>query len=203
MQKARLSKPERRDQLLDAAADLVLERGIAALSMEGVAARAGVSKALPYAHFENAEEVLAALYEREVAVLGARMYALVEGAPDLQGKIEGAVRAYFDVVTTRATLFTKLLSVDAHKSAQKDNRAHRYFTSIFVSTLDVDAPTGSVLASAFLASLPGALGALVRRDARREVVEDVLVRFAVAGAHAVAESSAVTAVRPAGAQAGG
>ena len=38
--------------------------------MERLAAEAGVSKALPYKHFDNSEQVLAELYRRET--VGAR-----------------------------------------------------------------------------------------------------------------------------------
>lgn len=37
---------------------MLLERGAAAITMEGLAVQAGVSKALPYIHFDNAEAVL-------------------------------------------------------------------------------------------------------------------------------------------------
>jgi len=48
---ARLPRNERREQLLDVAAGLILEKGTEAVTMEGVAAAAGVSKGLGYAYF--------------------------------------------------------------------------------------------------------------------------------------------------------
>ena len=58
MSGTRLTRAARREQLLDAAAQL----GAASLdsvTMEGLAAQAGVSKALPYKFFANRDEVLA------------------------------------------------------------------------------------------------------------------------------------------------
>jgi AcrR family transcriptional regulator len=58
----------RRGHLLDAAGRLVREGGWAALSMQGLAAAAGVSRQLVYAHFSSVEELSVAtlthLFER-------------------------------------------------------------------------------------------------------------------------------------------
>ena len=69
----RLTRNARRDQLLDAAAVLIVSEGIPALTMERLAVRAGVSKALPYSHFERSEDVLAELYRRETGALVRRV----------------------------------------------------------------------------------------------------------------------------------
>ena len=55
---ARLSAAQRREQFLDVAAQLVVEQGADAVTMEAVAARAGVSKALSYRYFDNAGALL-------------------------------------------------------------------------------------------------------------------------------------------------
>ena len=65
----RLSHAQRRRQLLDAAASLIIEKSLDAVTMEGVAARAGVSKALPYRFFTNRDQILDRLIERELAIL--------------------------------------------------------------------------------------------------------------------------------------
>jgi AcrR family transcriptional regulator len=50
-----------RRTLLEASIELILERGLDALSLREVARRAGVSPAAPYHHFENRQQLLAAL----------------------------------------------------------------------------------------------------------------------------------------------
>jgi len=67
----RLARADRRDVLIDAAAELVAEGDIEAVSMEAVAERAGVSRPLVYKHFANRNELLAAVYQRESALLHA------------------------------------------------------------------------------------------------------------------------------------
>lgn len=63
-----LSAPKRRDHLLDAAGRLVRSRGWSGLSMQGLAAAAGVSRQLVYEHFATADELhlatLTHLFER-------------------------------------------------------------------------------------------------------------------------------------------
>src|SRR5271169_1164826 len=69
----------RRDHLLEVAARLVRQGGWAALSMQGLAAAAGVSRQLVYEHFASADELsVAALthlferaYDATAAILGA------------------------------------------------------------------------------------------------------------------------------------
>src|SRR6266403_6308199 len=63
----RLPAEQRREHLLDVGAAIILDSGFETLTMESVAERAGVSKGLGYAYFENAEELALALYDREMA----------------------------------------------------------------------------------------------------------------------------------------
>lgn len=61
----RLPPEERREQLLDAALDIIAEDGHGAASMEAVARRAGVTKPVVYGVFADRGELLRALLERE------------------------------------------------------------------------------------------------------------------------------------------
>lgn len=60
---------ERREQLLDAAAALVAEAGLAAVSMHAAAERAGASIGSVYHFFRDKDQILEALGERHDAVL--------------------------------------------------------------------------------------------------------------------------------------
>jgi AcrR family transcriptional regulator len=61
----RLPIAERREQLLDAALDIINARGYVAVSMEAVAREAGVSRPVVYGAFANLETLLAELLVRE------------------------------------------------------------------------------------------------------------------------------------------
>jgi AcrR family transcriptional regulator len=98
----------RREQLLDAAAELVGQRGVGGVTMEGVAARAGASKALPYRHFPNADAVLAALYHRELDVVAERVVAAVEHVKQPEKAVRAAMATYFQVVDERGAILGAL-----------------------------------------------------------------------------------------------
>jgi AcrR family transcriptional regulator len=69
----KLSKAERREQLLETALAIVREQGTDALTLGYLAERAGVSKPIAYEHFKTRSGLLIALYEqidnRQVAAL--------------------------------------------------------------------------------------------------------------------------------------
>jgi AcrR family transcriptional regulator len=86
----KLSKTERRDQLLDTAMALVREGGADALTLARLAERAGVSKPIAYDHFGTRENLMISLYrridERQVA-------ALVEALEQLPQKLDAVAQA--------------------------------------------------------------------------------------------------------------
>ncbi len=100
----RLSSEARRTQLLGTAADLVLEQGAHALTMERLAERAGVSKGLGYAYFRDAEDVLLSLWDREVSDVYRRVEAALAGPTSFEEGLRRAVHAYFDVLADRGAL---------------------------------------------------------------------------------------------------
>lgn len=61
----RLPPEERREQLLDAALEMMVEAGVQAVSMEAVARRAGVTKPVVYGIFADRGDLLSTLLERE------------------------------------------------------------------------------------------------------------------------------------------
>jgi AcrR family transcriptional regulator len=68
----RMSPKERREQILDSAADLIVTRGLTSCTLEGVAAHALISKPLIYKYFPRLEDLLKALVEREYGFLRSR-----------------------------------------------------------------------------------------------------------------------------------
>ena len=64
---ARMTAPERREQLLDVAGEIVAAEGFPAVSIQSVARRAGISRPIVYEHFGDFPGLLEALVERETA----------------------------------------------------------------------------------------------------------------------------------------
>ena len=97
--KRRMRSPDRRVHLLDVATRLVVDDGPTNVTMERLAEAAGVSKALPYKHFDNIEAVFIAVYRREVEIMGTRIWqGLTEAGPDDDLVVVG-VGIYFDELT--------------------------------------------------------------------------------------------------------
>ena len=81
-----------RDALLDAAASLFGERGVAATSMTQIAARAGVTAAMVHYHFKGREALLDALVEERLGPLMGFVWAPVDPAEPPVRMVQGLVQ---------------------------------------------------------------------------------------------------------------
>jgi AcrR family transcriptional regulator len=82
----RLSGEARREQILDVTGAIVARSGFGAVSIQGVASAAGISRPIVYEHFGDLEGLLKALVRREMAAAGDQVSAtqlrdLSEGDP--------------------------------------------------------------------------------------------------------------------------
>lgn len=62
---SRMSAEQRREQILDAAKEVVGEKGFHAVTIDGVARAAGITRPVIYAHFDDRDGLLSALIGRE------------------------------------------------------------------------------------------------------------------------------------------
>lgn len=183
---SRLTREDRREQLLDAAADVVVERGIGALTMEGLAERAGVSKALPYQHFDNANAVLLALYRREIDTMGQRVLAAVEGVREPDERVRLAVHAYFDIVVERGRVLGVFVGSGAGSAiaAAADGDARvgvEFIAETLVRPFGISGRRARMLASMFVGMLSGALESWGHGDGGRENIERTYVALVLGG----------------------
>ena len=177
----RLPADERRSQLLDAAAQLLVEHGTAAMSMERLASEAGVSKALPYKHFENSEAVLAALYRRETEGLGrAVWHALRHAAPDTD-LIRLGVHVYFDEVTRRSPVLAALSRPGSNIASVADPGQAGVIFEVEVLTRfhGLDRDRAKAVAGMIQGAIVGAAGTCLAGHADRTSLEDDLVTLIV------------------------
>lgn len=178
----RLSKAARREQLLDSATDLLRERGPHGVTMEGVAIRAGVSKALPYVHFHNAEAVLVELYRREVERLGAHVTTALRSEVEPSARIRAAVHGYFDAVIERGAIFSLLGGPGSTIPALADGgtrAGHRFVEDLFTKVLGIDAGRAPIAAGVFLGALTGGVELLAHGEAPRAAIEAAVVGVAL------------------------
>ena len=139
----RLPATERRDALLDAALELVLEGGTRAITMGTVAERCGVARPLVYKHFANKDELLRALHHREAAAIDRAIRHRVAAAPDgFEQKFRAYVAGVIECVTDTTTLFAPLHAASADADHDKtrdawDRRTVAYFADLAVDDLGV------------------------------------------------------------------
>src|SRR5437763_15727169 len=89
------------DAILDAAAALVAEHGVAGVTVHGVARRARTAIGSMYHFFPDLEAVLEALAERHVAELGAELAALSAAPVDWAAlALHEAVDGFLDPLLT-------------------------------------------------------------------------------------------------------
>jgi AcrR family transcriptional regulator len=182
--RSRMPAPLRRDQLLDVARDLVLESGTEAVTMEAVAAAAGVSKTLGYAYFENRTQLLLALFDREVGELQRRAALEMAESPGLTEKLRAGVRVAFDLAASEGGIASALLQSSQLRGRLGDRRqvALRSIEELYGRQVAENFGIPEERAIVVMAGLLAALGGIIDRWAAtgesREMVESVYLDMA-------------------------
>jgi AcrR family transcriptional regulator len=125
----RLPPAERRQQLIDAALGLIIEKGYPAVSIEAVARIAGVTRPVVYDHFPNLGRLLAALVDREERYAVAQLEQLIPTDPgDAQPQelLANAVQEFLQAVMSRpATWRIILLPIDGTPAIIREQVEHQ------------------------------------------------------------------------------
>ena len=182
------SKEDRREQLLDAAATLVVDKGLMGFTMEGLATAAGVSKALPYRHFANSESALLALLAREIGGLAKAIATACDDLRDGERLIAAAITAYFDVVSERGALLNTLAGSGSPlpELAGGGTRPAPWFVvDVIERGFGLRGQKATVLAWLITAMAISGSDSVARGDASRSVVQKMTISAAIGAAHAV------------------
>lgn len=168
---------DRRRQLLDAAARIVVDHGVSVISMERLAADAGVSKALPYKHFDNIESVLVELYRRETRALGRSVWHALSEAPSGADLTRVGIRAYFDEVARRRPVLAALTQPGSAISSTADpGQAGVVFeVEVFTRFSSLDRARAKGVAGMIQGAIVGATGTFLAGHGTRDDLEDDLV----------------------------
>src|ERR1700733_9358855 len=112
----------RREELLDAAEQLFLTRGIAATSVDAIVGGADVAKGTFYLHFQSKEHLLAALQQRFIDDVCADLRAAIDKCPagDWQARLRAwvfaAVDGYLNRMALHEVVFHEFRPDDPHAS---------------------------------------------------------------------------------------
>lgn len=120
----RLTRDERRDALVEAAAALVAS-DVTSVSMEAVAEAAGVSRPLVYKHFANRAELLVAVYRRETATLHEELAEAVRTARGLEAKFRALVRGALRGEAERGAALSALRAAGARNHELREEQRRR------------------------------------------------------------------------------
>jgi TetR/AcrR family transcriptional regulator, transcriptional repressor for nem operon len=171
----------RREQLLDAAARVLVERGLAATTMADVAEAASVAKGTVYLYFGSKAELLAGLraryFEDFATVLGSPPAAGGPG-PGIAARIERLVAATYDFAVANHALHHVLF----HEAGFREEHTYDRARSLLLELVEAGRADGELevadpaLATEFV--LQGLHGVLVAathrpRSQRRRVVAGV------------------------------
>lgn len=110
----------RREELLDAAQQLFLDKGIGATSIDDIASAGQVAKGTFYLYFPSKEALLHALQERFVAGFLERLAVALEHCgpdrwrPKLQAWVRTIIEVYLDNVRLHDVIFHEVQPYDRH-----------------------------------------------------------------------------------------
>jgi AcrR family transcriptional regulator len=192
--RARMSAPARREAILDAARGAFAEGGFHQTSLDAVAERAGVSKALLYEHFSSKRELYVAMLEMHVHELVERISGAVAGAEPGEPRMRAGLEAFFGFVEERRGAWRIMFrnSDDPDVSVRLDRLRDEVAAAIVqlmseeAAAKGLDVPNMPQTVEMIAQQLVGAMQSLadwwdLHRDVPREEVLQIAMDFAWVG----------------------
>lgn len=176
-----------RQAVLDEAATVVRDRGVADLSLREVAATIGVTHAAPRRYFRGRQELLDAVAAEGFARLGVRLREATD-EPDYLRQVRAVAGAYLGFATAEANLLELMF---AHKRGTEGEAVSMSAEAAFAPILQIFhrgeveglLPDRSAerLSVVFLATLQGLAGLIncgaVQIDHVGDLVDEAVTRF--------------------------
>lgn len=148
------------------------------MTMERLAEYGGVSKALPYSHFENSDEVLVAVHQRVTGDLGQRILDALEASSPDDDRAALVVRVYFDAVKELGPVLSVVSAPGSRVTELADSDGSlgtRFVVHVLDRYFGVDRQRGAVAAPIVLSSLSGAVRAWGAGTVTRKTIEPLCV----------------------------
>lgn len=183
----RLSPTDRREQLLDAARDIVEADGVGACTVDAVSRRAGVTSQLVHKYFGTRTSLLGDLFRREDDRYLADISSSIAAAGNFEEIVRVFVAANFDQLSAATAIGQ--LRVVPEISAIRDERqreGERSAEGVLVAAMAAEFPASPdvmefVLRLGSAASIEAGSVSAHRSGRDREADVDRAVRFILAG----------------------
>jgi AcrR family transcriptional regulator len=135
---ARRRDPDRRERILEAAADLVAERGYHEVGMTDIGAAAGITGSAIYRHFDGKSDVLATMFDRVIDDLSAGAAEIAESDAEplaaLRALIGGQIRFVIDDRTLAQVYYHEVANLPA-EDRRRLRRKQRLYLEEWVHQL--------------------------------------------------------------------
>lgn len=192
----RMSAAKRRASLLVEAAELAQEQGLEAVTIERVAERAGVSRALIYGFFENSDALLAALFEDVVGSMDVEIFSRIEGVPSAEGRLRIIIEVTLEHVAARGDLLGRLFQGYRQDGALAELRAKRqafvedFFAQEMIIERGIEPDRAKAAAAMLQSAFLGALNAAHSGRMSTDLLIDTYLRMATASVKALMSDQA-------------
>lgn len=110
-----------KELILEAAAQIIRQKGFHATSMQDIADAVSLQKASLYHHVSNKQEILLLLLEQAVDMLTGRLQIVLEKNESVDTKLRQAMAAFFEVLSEHSDLVSVLLL--EHRSLNSELRS--------------------------------------------------------------------------------
>jgi AcrR family transcriptional regulator len=209
--RTRLTAPERKQAILDAAMKVFSRGGYHGSSIDQIAQAAGISKALIYDHFPSKRELHGSLLEAHVGELFGRLAASAQMGGEPEARLRRGLDTFFSFVEERREAWRMLFrdAVDPDV-ADQFRRVQAQATGLIAALMEsdpdmppTDDPEEHLVVEMLAQQLSGAMQSLANwwfdhQHVRRAQLVDIAVTFAWNGLERVRESRlSARAARPA------
>lgn len=133
-----------REEIVQAALDIIRLEGVEGLSMRRIADRLGCSVASPYAHFENQEEILRLLIIDGEKVLTANLKAAQASSADAYEQLSAIAHAYWNFARQNRQLHRLMFSAAGGKLYRKSFPTLPTSYRVFLETIRHGITSGAI-----------------------------------------------------------
>jgi AcrR family transcriptional regulator len=139
--------------LVDAAIELIAERGVRGFSLAEASRRVGVSAAAPYRHFADRDDLLAAVAVRALNVFTSMLEAEAVDTETPEQRLAAMTRAYVRFAAERRPLFETLFTSGIDKRRYPELKRAYEPVDVFLSSVGEICEGDAAAADALVAVL--------------------------------------------------